>query len=117
MHRPVTGPLAALDQETTKRAAIVLAMMEAASHPEPLALAPGVATALRARKPSEMPPRIIGALLPALSLQADLEARAPDVVKALAAEGMSEAEAALVFEAQVRIRRWKAIATAYGGHQ
>lgn len=102
--------LAKLSREEIRQSALLLAMAEVVNRPEPSRAAPDIAAMLRARKPSEIPPRIVEALIDGRIIEVELSARRGDIVQTITGAGSTPEEAEEFFQGQLYSRKWAAIA-------
>lgn len=102
--------LAKLSREEIRQAALFLSMTEVVNRHEPARAAPDIAAMLRARKPSEIPPRIVEALVDGLFIEAEIFARRGDIVQTITGAGSTPEEAEEFFQGQLYSRKWAAIA-------
>lgn len=106
-------PLRSLSQDEIKKAATMLAMVEAVCRPEPMSLSPELASLLKSRKPSEIPGRITEILVDGLFMEAELQARKADILASLMQSGIKLDNAEAFFNEQLFSRKWGSMGKAF----
>jgi hypothetical protein len=90
-----------------RKAAVVRAMIEVVSRPEPGLVAPRLAAYIRSRKPSELSPKVSSVLLDGIIFQIELECNQKAILTDLAKAGKNPLDARTTFESKVVQAKWE----------
>ena len=113
--KPIPESLRNLKPEEIQQSAVVLAMVEARNRREALEFCPEVMTALLSKRPSELPDRIIGAIVQGHYIEAEIQRREPEVKKTLMDAGYSQEDALAFFQSELYRQKWETIAQVMRG--
>lgn len=104
-----TCDLPSLDE--LRKAAVVRAMIEVVSRPEPGLVAPRLAAYVKSRKPSELSPMVSNVMLDGFIFQVEIENNQAEILSDLAKAGKNSLDARTTFESKVVQAKWEMMAS------